>query len=244
MNLLEVSGLHTYIGQYHILQGVDLAVAEGSVTVLLGRNGAGKTTTLKTVMGLLAPRRGEVRLAGRPVGGLPAYRVAHAGVGYVPEDRGIFSDLTVEENLLLAVRSGDRLAARLPVVFGLFPDLERFWRRKAGTLSGGQQQMLAIARAMVPHNRLLLIDEPSKGLAPLLVQQVAQALMEMKQETTILLVEQNFAMAAAVGDTYSILDDGRTVHQGRMADLEQNAALQSAYLGLGGVRPAAAGGGA
>lgn len=231
---LVVRGLHTYIGEFHILQGAELRAPAAGCTVLLGRNGAGKTTTLRTIMGLLAPRQGEITLDGRPIAGLPAYRVAGLGLGYVPEDRGIFTDLTVEENMRLALRRGDRLEARLPRIFSLFPDLERFWRRKAGTLSGGQQQMLAIGRALVPENRLLLIDEPSKGLAPLLVQQVAAALQELKQETAILLVEQNFALAAAVGDTYWILDEGRTVHQGRMAELAANAELQAAYLGLGG----------
>jgi branched-chain amino acid transport system ATP-binding protein len=237
--LLEVQELHTHIGQFHILQGVNLAVPEGGVTVLLGRNGAGKTSTLKTVMGLLAPSRGVIRFDGQPVGGRPPHLVARLGVGYVPEDRGVFTDLTVEENLLLAVRTGG-LKEKLGRIFALFPDLERLFDRKGGTLSGGQQQMLAIARAMVGEPRLILLDEPSKGLAPLLVRQVGEALNELKGTTTMLLVEQNFALATAVGDRCFIMDDGTTVWDGTMADVAQNRELQVRYLGLGvGAAPGA-----
>lgn len=233
-HLLELDAVHTYIGQFHILQGVTLAVPAGGCTVLLGRNGAGKTTALRTIMGLLAPRSGRVAFAGRPIGGLPAHAVARLGIAYVPEDRGIFTDLTVEENLKLALRGRVRLADRRKLVLELFPDLDRFWHRKGGTLSGGQQQMLAIARALVSDVRLILLDEPSKGLAPLIVQELARTLNRMKREQTILLVEQNFDMAAAVGDGYFIIDDGRTVHRGAMADLAAEAGLQARYLGLGG----------
>jgi branched-chain amino acid transport system ATP-binding protein len=231
--ILQVKDLHTYIGQFHILQGVDLTVEAGGVTCLLGRNGAGKSTTLKTVIGLLAPRSGSISLDGVAIGGRPAHLVARAGIGYVPEDRGVFVDLTVEENLRLAERKRGDLAAKKEWLLQLFPDLGRFWQQKGGRLSGGQQQMLAIARALVPENKLLLIDEPSKGLAPIVVEQLAGALKELATRTTIVLVEQNLWLAAAVGDQATVLDDGRTVWTGAMADLIASPALQNRYLGVG-----------
>lgn len=233
MTLLHLEGVHTYIGQFHILQGVDLAVEQGGVTVLLGRNGAGKTTTLKTIIGLLAPSKGQVKLGAELIGGRPAYEVARYGIGYVPEDRGVFVDLTVEENLLLAERQKGQVAARKEMLLELFPDLGRFWHQKGGRLSGGQQQMLAIGRALVPENRILLIDEPSKGLAPIIVEHLAQALNQMKAKTTIVLVEQNFWLASATGDRYYILDDGKTVHSGPMSALIKDEELQATYLGVG-----------
>lgn len=236
MTLLAVEGLHTYIGQFHILQGVEMAVAEGGVTVLLGRNGAGKTTTLRTIIGLLAPTRGGIQFDGRPIGGLPAYEVARFGIGYVPEDRGVFVDLTVEENLQMAERKRGQLSARKQMILDLFPDLGRFWHQKGGRLSGGQQQMLSVARALIPDNRLLLIDEPSKGLAPIIVEHLAAALNQMKSHTTVVLVEQNFWLASATGDRYFILDDGKTVHQGNMPDLVANVELQATYLGVGAAK--------
>lgn len=240
MTLLHVQDVHTYIGQFHILQGVSLKIQEGGCTVLLGRNGAGKTTTLKTIVGLLSPKQGQITLGGKAIGGLPAYEVALHGVGYVPEDRGVFVDLTVEENLRLAERKRGQLAAKKVMLLDLFPDLGRFWNQKGGRLSGGQQQMLAIARAMVPENQVLLIDEPSKGLAPIVVEQVANALNELKSKTTVVLVEQNLWLAAATGDRYYMLDDGLTVHEGQMADLMQNAELQATYLGVGAKKGASA----
>ena len=231
--LLEVEAIHTYMGEHHILHGVSFAVPEGGCTVLLGRNGAGKTTTLKSIIGLLHPRLGEVRFAGQAVSRRPPYAVARQGIAYVPEDRGVFVDLTVEENLLLALRPGQRLAAKTGLVFRLFPDLERAMRQKGGTLSGGQQQMLVIARALVTDARLILLDEPAKGLAPLLVQQVGEALRQLKAHVTLLLVEQNLALAQAVGDGCTILDDGVSVHSGALADLMADPELQARYLSLG-----------
>lgn len=231
--LLQLEGVHTYIGQFHILQGINMAIQEGGVTVLLGRNGAGKTTTLKTIVGLLAPRQGRIILGGQSVGNKPAYEVARYGIGYVPEDRGVFTDLTVEENLRLAERKRGQVESRKRMILELFPDLGRFWHQKGGRLSGGQQQMLAVSRALVPENRILLIDEPSKGLAPIVVEHLAQALNQMKAHTTIVLVEQNLWLAAATGDRYYMLDDGCTVHQGLMADLVKDEALQATYLGVG-----------
>ncbi len=231
--LLEVEHIHTFIGQFHILEGVSLKVRAGSITALLGRNGAGKTTTLRSIMGLNPPRSGFIRLAGEPIHGKPAYVIARLGVGYVPEHRAIFRDLTVEENLRLAERQRGDLKRRSDFIMTLFPDLKRFYRHPGGKLSGGQQQMLAIARALVADNRLLLIDEPSEGLAPIIVEQIMAALRQMATETTILLVEQNFAMAAHLADEYYILDDGRNVQHGRMADLVHDHATINRYLGTG-----------
>jgi branched-chain amino acid transport system ATP-binding protein len=231
--LLELRDVHADIGQHHILQGVSLSARRDAVTVLLGRNGAGKTTTLRTVMGLIAARRGEVRFDGEPIAGRAPYLVARLGIGYVPEGQGIFGTLTVDENLRVAQRTFDAAAPdRLRRVFELFPDLGRFRRARAATLSGGQKQMLAIARALVNPNRLLLIDEPSKGLAPIVIEHLVEALRAMKRELTVVLVEQNLAMAEALGDDYCLLDDGRTVHAGPMAALAADAALKQRYLGV------------
>ena len=232
-SLLEVDGLHTHIGQHHILQGVSLRVRTDAVTVLLGRNGAGKTTTMRTIMGLLHPSRGAIRFDGRPIGHLPPYEIARLGIGYVPEGQGIFGTLTVDENLRVALRADDTAGARrLAQVLDLFPDLDRFRHARAATLSGGQKQMLAIARAFVNPNRLLLIDEPSKGLAPIIVRHLIDALRAMKHHATVLLVEQNFAMASALGDDFYLIDDGRTVQHGSMASLVADHAMKKKYLGV------------
>jgi branched-chain amino acid transport system ATP-binding protein len=230
-NLLTVESIQTYIGQFHILEGVSLTVPQGSITALLGRNGAGKTTTLRSIMGLLAPRAGRIVLDGQDIAGRPAYNIAALGVGYVPEHRAIFRDLTVEENLKIAERRKGDLARHADLIFNLFPDLKRFYSLPGGQLSGGQQQMLAIARALVPDNRLLLIDEPSEGLAPIIIEHIVAALRRLSEYITVLLVEQNFRMAAQLADQYYILDDGRSVQAGRMADLVQNQALITRYLG-------------
>src|SRR6202795_3330977 len=232
-DLLEVEDVHTDIGQHHILQGVSLRVRLDAVTVLLGRNGAGKTTTMRTIMGVLHPRKGAVRLDGRAIHALPPYEIARLGIGYVPEGQGIFATLTVDENLRVAMlaetaESRDRLRRALV----LFPDLERFRHARAGTLSGGQKQMLAIARACVTPTRLLLIDEPSKGLAPIVIEHLIEALGAMKQHTTVLLVEQNFAMAEALAEQFYLVDDGRTVREGPMAALVADVALKKKYLGI------------
>ncbi len=231
--VLEVEDIHTFIGQHHILQGVSLQARRGSVTVLLGRNGAGKTTTMRSIAGLLHPARGAVRLEGRPIHALPPYEVARLGVGFVPEGQGIFATLTVEENLRVAMlREDAERRERMRRMVELFPDLARFRHSRAGTLSGGQKQMLAIARAFVDPQRLLLIDEPSKGLAPIVVEHLVAALRAVTAETTVLLVEQNFAMAEALGERFYLVDDGRTVHEGPMATLAADAALKQRYLGI------------
>ncbi len=229
--ILEIENLHAYIGEFHILQGVSLKVPSGSVTVILGRNGAGKTTTLRSIMGLVPRCEGKIIFAGRSIGGLPAHRIARLGVGYVPEDQGIFTSLTVEENLRLAMRNGNS-RKHLEKVLDLFPDLRAAMHKKAGNLSGGQRQMLALGRALVTGSRLLLIDEPSKGLAPVIVERVAETISQIKKETTIVLVEQNYHLARAVGDYYSIIDDGRTVVSGEMNELAENRHLLERYLGL------------
>jgi branched-chain amino acid transport system ATP-binding protein len=236
-NLLELQGVHTHIGAYHILHGVDLVVPEGQVTMLLGRNGAGKTTTLRTVMGLWAASRGGIRFQDRRIEGRPTPEIAAQGIAYVPENMGIFTDLTVQENMVLAARGArnerelDR--ARLAWIFGLFPALKKFWLYPAGKLSGGQKQMLAVARAICEPRALILIDEPSKGLAPSIIQNLITALRELKaQRTTILLVEQNFMMAKALGDQVAVMDNGRVVHSGAMAELAADEALQQRLLGL------------
>ncbi len=234
-NLLVVEGLQTYIGQFHILQGLSLAVPRGAVTVLLGRNGAGKTTTLKTITGLTPPKEGRVTFDGQDLTGQATYHIARHGIGYVPEDRGIFRELTVEENLLLAARAENRASYRrhLANCLDLFPDMQRFLRQKAGTLSGGQQQMVAISRGLMTDNKLLLIDEPSKGLAPIVIKAVMDALQKLKSQITILLVEQNFTMASTIGDYFYLIDDGHNITGGPMERLIADTELTRQYLGVG-----------
>ena len=237
--VLQVENIHTYIGQFHILEGVSLKVRRGSITVLLGRNGAGKTTTLKSILGLTPPREGRVLFDGQGIQGRQAFDVANLGVGYVPEHRAIFRDLSVVENLKIAERKKGDLDRKADFIFGLFPDLKRLYKLPGNHLSGGQQQMLAVARALVPDNKLLLIDEPSEGLAPVLIEQMMEAIRELSATTTVLLVEQNFIMASQLSESYYIMDDGKIAHQGAMADLAQNKALIRQYLGasVGGARP-------
>jgi branched-chain amino acid transport system ATP-binding protein len=233
--LLSLSGVHTYIGQYHILQGISLDVKPSACTVLLGRNGAGKTTTLKTIMGLTPARDGVIGFGENILSGKTTFNVARQGIGYVPEDRGIFRDMTVHENLLLAARGKSAAEFREKIEFctDLFPDMRRFMRQKAGTLSGGQQQMVAISRGLMTDNKLLLIDEPSKGLAPIVVQAVIEALLKLKSFITILLVEQNFTLASTVGDYFYLIDDGQNVTNGAMSDLLGDEETKRKYLGVG-----------
>ncbi|NLI69164.1 MAG: ABC transporter ATP-binding protein [Bacilli bacterium] len=232
--LLEINDIHTYIEQYHILQGVSFQAKKGEVSVLLGRNGAGKTTTLRTIMGLNPASKGEIIFNGVDITKKPTYEIANMKIGYVPEDQAIFNGLTVEENLRVAMRKEDEAAMeRQEYVLNLFPDLKKFWKKDGGYLSGGQKQMLAMARAFVNEAELLLIDEPSKGLAPIIVEKVMEALVEMKKETTIVLVEQNFYMASQIGDTYTLIDDGKTIQSGLMSELIHDNELQHRYLGIG-----------
>jgi branched-chain amino acid transport system ATP-binding protein len=231
--ILRLAGVHTHIGQYHILHGVDLAVAMGRLTMLLGRNGAGKTTTLRTIMGLWRARAGSIEFAGQNITALATPDIARLGIAYVPETMGIFSQLTVQENMVLATRTGRFEAARLDAVFQLFPILRDKWKNPAGSLSGGQKQMLAIGRAIVEERTLLVVDEPTKGLAPGVIEHLIEAFRRLKAlGTTILLVEQNFHMARSLGDDVAVMDDGRIVHAGLMADLAADARLQEHLLGL------------
>ena len=235
--ILELTGVHTHIGAYHILHGVDFAVPAGEVTMLLGRNGAGKTTTLRTIMGLWQASQGDIRFKGQSLKGAATPDIASRGIAYVPENMGIFSDLTVKENMVLAARAarhaGELDTKRLDWIFSLFPALKKFWLYPAGKLSGGQKQMLAVARAICEPRELILIDEPSKGLAPSIIQNLVSAFNELKrQRTTILLVEQNFMMAKALGDSVAVMDDGRVVHRGSMRELADDTALQQRLLGL------------
>ena len=235
--LLRLEGVHTHIGAYHILHGVDLEVAHGELTVLLGRNGAGKTTTLRTIMGLWQASQGSVRFDGEDIGALATPEIAQRGIAYVPENMGIFADLTVRENMTLAARGARRAedidAKRLEWIFGLFPAIKKFWQHPAGLLSGGQKQMLAVARAIVEPRKLILVDEPSKGLAPAIIQNMIAAFRELKQtDTTILLVEQNFNFARQLGDRVAVMDGGRVVHAGNMAELAGDEGLQQRLLGL------------
>ncbi|MDI3269950.1 MAG: ABC transporter ATP-binding protein [Bacillota bacterium] len=230
--LLQVENLQAGLGLYRILHGISFSAREGEVLVLIGRNGAGKTTTLRSIMGLTRILGGRILWQGRPIQGWPPYRIARLGIGYVPEDRGLFRLLTVEENLRLGLRQSRLWRAQLKRVVEIFPDLERLLSQRAGTLSGGQQQMLALARALMGENRLLLVDEPSKGLAPLLVERLAQHLKAMARDTTILLVEQNLPLALQVGDRFAIVEDGRTLHTGPMEELARDRNLQETYLGV------------
>ncbi|UWQ24058.1 ABC transporter ATP-binding protein [Leisingera aquaemixtae] len=231
--ILSLQAVHTDIAQYHILQGVDLEVPRGQVTMLLGRNGVGKTTTLKTIMGQWAAKSGKILYDGQDITRLPVSARARGGIGFVPEDMGIFSDLTVEENMVLGCTSGPLDSARKEWLLGAFPALGTFWNSEAGNLSGGQKQMLSIARAMAEDRQLYLIDEPTKGLAPAIVSTMAQALRELKgQGASILLVEQNFPVAKALGDSAAVMDDGRVIWSGEMAELAGNKDLQERLMGL------------
>jgi len=230
--ILRLDDVHTDIAQYHILHGVTLDVPEGGVHVLLGRNGAGKTTTLRTIMGLWRARKGAIVFRHHDITALSTPDIARLGVAFVPENMGIFGGLTVEENMRLAATGGRFDDARLQRVFTLFPAMEKFWRNQAYALSGGQKQMLAISRAIIEKRDLILIDEPTKGLAPAIIRAMIDAFREIATETTILLVEQNFHFARALGDTVAVIDDGRIVHRGSMAELAADEALQNQFLSL------------
>lgn len=237
MSLLTLSGVHTHIGSYHILHGVDLVVPRGELTLLLGRNGAGKTTTLRTIMGLWQASSGSIEFNGKPLQTWPTPEIAKAGIAYVPENMGIFADLTVCENMLLAAKQASRASqmdtARLEWIFGIFPAVKKFWNAPAGKLSGGQKQMLAVARAIVEPRELLIVDEPSKGLAPAIINNMIDAFLQLKATgTTILLVEQNIHFAKRLGDQVAVMDNGKVVHSSTMQVLSEDAALQQKLLGL------------
>ena len=230
--LLSLSGVNTHIGQYHILHGVDLAVPQGGLTMLLGRNGAGKTTALRTIMGLWRASAGSIRLGNEEIHRRATPDIARLGIAYVPENMGIFAGLTVRENFLLAAREAEIDERRLAWIFELFPAMKKFWNGLAGNLSGGQKQMLAISRAVVEPRKLMLVDEPTKGLSPAIIGAMIEAFKEMKRDATLLVVEQNFHFARSLGDNVAVMDSGRIVHAGRMAELAADNSLQQRLLGL------------
>jgi len=217
--MLDVTEIHTYYGESHILEGISLSVDDGEVVALMGRNGVGKTTTLRSILQLTPPRRGSVEFGGEELVGRQPHEVAKRGIGWIPEDRRMFSHLSVEENVRVAVPDDGRVDTALDRAFETFPDLAERRSQPAGTLSGGQQQMLALARGLVGDNDLLLVDEPSEGLAPLIVEQVADALAAAADETTILLVEQNLPLALELADRFYLVDNGRVVDRGDTADV-------------------------
>jgi branched-chain amino acid transport system ATP-binding protein len=229
-NLLVVEDIHTFIGQFHILQGVTVEVPKGTIVALLGRNGAGKTTTLKSILGLTPPSKGQVILDGEAIQGRHSYDIAGMGIGFVPEHRAIFRDLSVLENLRIAERKKGDLESKEDFIFSLFPDLKRLIALPGTSLSGGQQQMLAVARALVPDNKLLLIDEPSEGLAPVIIEQMMDAIRQLSAETTVLLVEQNFTVASQLAEAYVIIEEGQSVKSGMMADLVNDPETIRRYL--------------
>lgn len=233
MTLLQVDNIETYLDAFHILQGVSFGVEKGTITVLFGRNGAGKTTTLRSIMGFHEISNGAVHYGGEKVNGLSTHVISRKGIGYVPENQGIFSDLTVAETFSLAqVKKSKETDEKVEWMLELFPDLRQFWYKKSGLLSGGQKQMLAIARAYINSDGLLLIDEPSKGLSPIMIEKLMTSILKMKEKTTVLLVEQNFMMASQIGDYFYIMDNGIIVHRGPMNELKEDKEACHKYLGI------------
>ena len=231
--MLELDNIHAYYGESHILHGVSLSVKKGEVVCLLGRNGSGKTTTILTVMGYLHPRHGHVRHNGRDIGALPPYAVSRLGVGFVPQERGIFPSLTVRENLTVFARGSGNNAWTLQRIFDLFPNLRARERNLGFQLSGGEQQMLSIARALMLNPSLLVLDEPSEGLAPMIVEEIIGVLRGLKREgLAILLVEQNLRAAFAVGDRHHIMNKGEICFTGTSAEIESNESVLRNYLSV------------
>lgn len=236
MSLLEVDGVHSYYGRIHALKGISLHVDEGEIVTLIGANGAGKSTTLRTISGLVRLREGSIHLAGKDISGGQAHEIVKAGVGHVPEGRGIFPRLTVKENLEMGaftISNPGEVSERMEFVFGLFPRLKERIEQKGGTLSGGEQQMLATGRGLMLKPRILLMDEPSMGLAPVLVESIFKVIRDLNQTegTTILLVEQNAHMALQVASRGYVLQTGSIVLEDSAANLRANAMVRQAYLG-------------
>jgi branched-chain amino acid transport system ATP-binding protein len=229
--LLEIEGAQTYYGESHVLQGVSLSVDPGEVVALVGRNGVGKTTTLRTALQLTPPREGAVRVRGTDVTGDPTHQVAERGLGWIPEDRRMFEQLTVDENVRVAVKDTDAVDAKRELAYEAFPDLRELRDRKTGNLSGGQQQMVAIARGLVGDNDLLLVDEPSEGLAPQIVEAVAEALRAVAEDAAMLVVEQNFPLAMDLADRFYLLDGGEIVHEDTTEGVTSDDETIRRYLG-------------
>jgi len=219
MSLLEVEEIHTYYGESHILEGLSLAVEAGEVVALMGRNGVGKTTTMRSILQLTPPREGSIRYDGEALVGKQPFKVAQMGIGWIPEDRRIFSHLTVEENLRVSIPPGNDVEEGFQASFDTFPVLEERRNQEAGNLSGGQQQMLAIARGLVGDNDFLLVDEPSEGLAPQIVADVADALEEVASHVPLLIVEQNVHLALDLADRFYLVDHGQVVDEGDTSDV-------------------------
>jgi branched-chain amino acid transport system ATP-binding protein len=232
--MIEVSDLHTYRGPNYVLQGVNLRIEDGACTVLLGRNGMGKTTLVHTIMGMLRPRSGRITLGDEELVGQQPFQIARRGIALIPQGRRIFPSLTVEENLALGARSkaGDD-AWTIERVYGLFGNLAERKRHRGGQLSGGEQQMLAVGRALLANPSLLLMDEPSEGLAPVIIDRVGEILADLRRGgLSIFLVEQNYGLATALADTIYILSNGRVVWQGTPGELENSASVRETYLGV------------
>ncbi|MHB8766289.1 MAG: ABC transporter ATP-binding protein [Deferrisomatales bacterium] len=229
--MLEVDGIHTYYGLAHVLTEVSLSVRAGEIVCLLGRNGAGKTTTMKSVIGITPPRRGSIRFKGQSLAGKQPYQIARLGVGFVPDDRRVFADLTVDENLEISQRGGPGAAWDRPAVYELFPALKAIGSRRAGYLSGGEQQMLTIGRALVTNPEFLLLDEPTEGLAPLIVKMLEERIRELKARgLTILLAEQNQKVALGLADRAYLIDNGTICYEGTIDELRENEAVRKKYL--------------
>jgi branched-chain amino acid transport system ATP-binding protein len=233
MNILEMHNVHTYIAGFHILEGVTLTAEHGRLTILMGRNGSGKTTTIKTIMGLNPATSGEIKFQGKPIQKLPDFEIPRLGISLVPEGRDVFSQLTVEENLLIAVRKGKNIKKqRLDYIVDVFPPMKDLFKKKGRNLSGGEKQMVAVARALVNQDELLLIDEPTKGLAPIMVESMRVALAEIKKNATIILVEQNFEFASSIADDFLIMEHGKIACGGEIGALINNEEIQRRYLGV------------
>ena len=231
--MLIVEDIHTYYGHSHVLQGVTLAVEEGEVVALLGRNGVGKTTTIKSIIGFNPPREGRIRLRGEDVTARPPYRIAQAGVGLVPQGREIFPSLTVQENIMLAARSPVNGGWTLARVLETFPPLAQRLKNRGSQLSGGEQQMLAIARALMTNPALLLLDEPSEGLAPLIVREIGRIVRQLREEgLSILIVEQNLSLALEIANRVYVMSKGKVVFEGTPDELREQGGVRHQYLGV------------
>ena len=233
MSLLKVTDLEANIGLFTILHGINVEINKGEAVAILGRNGAGKTTFLRSIMGLVNVKNGSIVLDEDDISNKKTHLISKTGIGYCPENYGIFDNLTIEENLILAKHKNDsETQDRINYIYDLFPDLQLANKRLAKTLSGGQRQMLSVGRSLVNETKIILIDEPSKGLAPVIIESMAIALKEISKQSTIVLVEQNFNMACAVADRYYIIDEGKTVNNGLISDLKKDTNLQKIHLGL------------